>query len=198
MVLGIMAAINLVAAFILTIPLYYRRHRRRDLVTAFAVLNVAVFAVAAVLGSSTVGIGVGMGLFGVLSIIRLRSTLISESDIAYYFSALSIGLIAGLTQQNVVIAAALIALILLTVTVVDARHILPASRHQHMRLDRAFTDEDELREHVEHILGFPVTNLEVISTDFVHETTKVDVRWTRKAGETHSDNVAGLAANSQS
>ena len=192
-----MAAIDLVATFILTIPLYYRRNRRRDLVTAFAVLNVAVFAVAAVLGSSTVGIGVGMGLFGVLSIIRLRSTLISESDIAYYFSALSIGLIAGLTEHNVWVAALLIALILLTVTVVDARHILPASRHQHMRLDRAFTDEDELREHVEEILGFPVTNLEVISTDFVHDTTKVDVRWTRKNGEARSGRLAEQAVSSQ-
>ena len=180
MVLGTMTAIDLIALFILTIPLYYRRHRRRDLVTAFSVLNVAVFAVAAMLGSSTVGIGVGMGLFGVLSIIRLRSTLISESDIAYYFSALAIGLIAGLTQQNVWVAALLIALILATVALVDARRILPASRHQLMRLDRAFTNEEELREHVEALLGFPVTNLEVISTDFVRGTTKVDVRWVIK------------------
>ena len=198
MVLGIMAAIDLVAAFILTIPLYYRRHRRRDLVTAFAVLNVAVFAVAAVLGSSTVGIGVGMGLFGVLSIIRLRSTLISESDIAYYFSALSIGLIAGLTERNIWVASLLIALILLTVTLVDARHILPASRHQHMRLDRAFTDEDELREYVEEILGFPVTNLEVVSTDFVHDTTRIDVRWTRKNGEVRNGHLTGQAASARS
>ena len=85
----IMIAIDLVAIFILTVPLYYRRHHRRDLLTAFAVLNIGVFAVASILGSTSVGIGVGMGLFGVLSIIRLRSTEISQYEVAYYFSALS-------------------------------------------------------------------------------------------------------------
>ena len=180
MVLGIMAAIDIVAIFVLTVPLYYRRHRRRDLVTAFAVLNVAVFAVAEVLGSATVGIGVGMGLFGVLSIIRLRSTEISQSEIAYYLSSLSIGLIAGLTTTNIEGATALIWLILATVAIVDAKGLLPTSRQQNMRLDRAFTNEDELRAHVEHLLGFPVTNLRVTSVDFVNGTTKVDVRWVRK------------------
>ena len=49
-----------------------------------------------------------------------------------------------------------------------------------MRLDRAFTNEDELRAHVENLLGFPGTNLRVASVDFVNGTTKVDVRWVRK------------------
>ena len=145
----IMIAIDLVAIFILTVPLYYRRHHRRDLLTAFTVLNIGVFAVASILGSASVGIGVGMGLFGVLSIIRLRSTEISQYEVAYYFSALSIGLIAGLGSADPVASAVLIALILGVVTLVDSRKILPSSRQEEMRLDRAFTDEDELTCHVE-------------------------------------------------
>ena len=105
MTMFVMGAVDLVAITLLTIPLYYRRRRRRDLVTTFAVLNVAVFAVALMLGGAQVGIGLGMGLFGVLSIIRLRSTQISQREIAYYFSSLSIGLIAGLGGAEPVLAA---------------------------------------------------------------------------------------------
>lgn len=175
----IMIAIDLVAIFILTVPLYYRRHHRRDLLTAFAVLNIGVFAVASILGSTSVGIGVGMGLFGVLSIIRLRSTEISQYEVAYYFSALSIGLIAGLGSGDPLTSSALIALVLVVVALVDSRKILPASRQEEMRLDHAFTNEDELARHVEKLLGATVTNLRVISVDLVNDTTTIDVRWVR-------------------
>ena len=175
----IMIAIDLVAIFILTVPLYYRRHHRRDLLTAFAVLNIGVFAVASILGSASIGIGVGMGLFGVLSIIRLRSTEISQCEVAYYFSALSIGLIAGLGSGDPLTSSALIALVLVVVALVDSRKILPASRQEEMRLDHAFTNEDELARHVEKLLGATVTNLRVISVDLVNDTTLIDVRWVR-------------------
>ena len=175
----IMIAIDLVAIFILTVPLYYRRHHRRDLLTAFAVLNIGVFAVASILGSASIGIGVGMGLFGVLSIIRLRSTEISQYEVAYYFSALSIGLIAGLGSGDPLTSSALIALVLVVVALVDSRKILPASRQEEMRLDHAFTNEDELARHVEKLLGATVTNLRVISVDLVNDTTLIDVRWVR-------------------
>ena len=175
----IMIAIDLMAIFILTVPLYYRRHHRRDLLTAFAVLNIGVFAVASILGSASIGIGVGMGLFGVLSIIRLRSTEISQYEVAYYFSALSIGLIAGLGSGDPLTSSALIALVLVVVALVDSRKILPASRQEEMRLDRAFTNEDELARHVEKLLGATVTNLRVISVDLVNDTTTIDVRWVR-------------------
>ena len=48
-----------------------------------------------------------------------------------------------------------------------------------MRLDRAFTNEDELARHVEKLLGATVTNLRVISVDLVNDTTLIDVRWVR-------------------
>lgn len=176
----LMIAMDLVAISLLVFPLYYRRHHRRDLVTAYAVLNIGVFAVSSILGSIEIGLGVGMGLFGVLSIIRLRSTEISQYEVAYYFSALSIGLIAGLGSANPLGSAILIGLILAVVAIIDARGILPQSRQQDIRLDHAFTNEDELRAHVSALLGAQVTNLRVISLDLVNDSTLVDVRWTEK------------------
>ena len=90
-------AADLAAIAILTFGVYFPRHHRRDLVVAFLGVNVGVLAVSMVLGSSTVGVGLGLGLFGVLSIIRLRSDEIAQHEIAYYFAALALGLLAGLS-----------------------------------------------------------------------------------------------------
>ena len=67
-------AIDLVATGILVFGLYFPRHRRRDMVVAYLGLNVGVLTVALALSANTsIGTGFGFGLFGALSIIRLRS-----------------------------------------------------------------------------------------------------------------------------
>ncbi|WP_286793973.1 DUF4956 domain-containing protein, partial [Microbacterium sp. UBA3394] len=55
--------------------------------------------------------GLGLGLFGVLSILRLRSREIEQSEIAYYLAALALGLIAGLSGAATWSAIGLTALI---------------------------------------------------------------------------------------
>ena len=77
------------------VVMFFMRHRSRDLVVAFLTVNVGVLAGAGILGTTAVGLGVGLGLFGVLSIIRLRSTELSQHEVGYYFAALAMGLVAG-------------------------------------------------------------------------------------------------------
>ncbi|MGO7983935.1 DUF4956 domain-containing protein, partial [Rhizobium johnstonii] len=55
-------AIDLAAICLLTFGLYFPRHRRRDLVVAFLGVNVGVLAVSMMLGSATIGAGLGLGL----------------------------------------------------------------------------------------------------------------------------------------
>lgn len=133
-------AIDLVAAALLTFGLYYRRHRRRDLVVAFMGLNVGVLAVAAMLGTAEVATGLGLGLFGVLSIIRLRSSEITQREVAYYFSSVAMGLIGGLGATEIWIPSALIALILVVMWIADHPALLSKTRRQSIRLDRAIVD----------------------------------------------------------
>ncbi|MCW2289376.1 uncharacterized protein DUF4956 [Leucobacter luti] len=173
----ILIAVDLVAALILACGLYYPRHRRRDLVVAFLGVNVGVLAVTSVLGSAEIAAGLGLGLFGVLSIIRLRSSEISQREVAYYFAALAMGLIGGLSQSNVIIPTGLIALIVVVLWAVDHPAVLANSRHQVVRLDRAIADERELREELEARLEATVTAITVQQLDLVNDSTLVDVRF---------------------
>src|SRR3989337_27073 len=61
-------AIDLVAIAVLAYGIYYRRHRRRDLVVIYAMFNVGLFLALVVISNGNISAGVGFGLFAVLSI----------------------------------------------------------------------------------------------------------------------------------
>ena len=166
---------DVAAMTVLAFGLYFPRHHRRDLLAALLSVNVGVLAVAVVLGSTTVGMGLGLGLFGVLSIIRLRSYEIDQSDIAYYFSALAIGLLAGLPQTVTGLTGGLMALVIVTLYVGDHPRLFRRHHVQTIRLDSAYTDPDKLRAHLEVLLGCRVVNVSIRQVDLVNDSTLVEV-----------------------
>lgn len=174
--LALLAA-DLVAVTILTFGLYVPRHHRRDLVVAYLGVNVGVVAVSAALGSTTVGAGLGLGLFGVLSIIRLRSAELGQREVAYYFSSLALGLVGGLGAGSVPVAVALMALVVLVMAVGDCPRLLRRLRSQTVVVDRAITSEPELVAHLEGLLGARVHAVDVQRLDLVNDTTWVEVRY---------------------
>ncbi|MFT6763336.1 MAG: hypothetical protein ACJAXA_001993, partial [Candidatus Aldehydirespiratoraceae bacterium] len=82
-----MIACDAVAVLVLAFALYFPRYGRRDIMVALLGINIGVLSVATVLAESTVTAGLGLGLFGVLSIIRLRSQELDQEEVVYYFSA---------------------------------------------------------------------------------------------------------------
>lgn len=191
----VLIAIDLVAISILTFGLYFPRHHRRDLVVAFLGVNVGVLAVSMILGSSTIGAGLGLGLFGVLSIIRLRSDEIAQHEVAYYFSALALGLLTGLGTEVNPLTIGLMALIIAVMFVGDHPRLFGSYRQQTMQLDTAIADETQLTAHLERMLGARVRSVQVKHLDLVNDTTLVDVRYQR-APRASEGAVASLSAPS--
>ena len=178
----IIIAVDLVAIAVLAFGVYFPRHHRRDLVVAFLGVNIGVLAVSVVLSSTTVGAGLGLGLFGVLSIIRLRSTEITQHEVAYYFAALALGLIAGLSTSLTTTTVGLMALMVAALVVGDHPRLFRRYRQQSLLLDTAHADEDTLRAHLELLLGGRVVNLSVKHVDLVDDTTLVEVRYVAGSG----------------
>ena len=192
--LAVIAA-DLVAIMIMTFVVYFPRHHRRDLVVAFLGVNVGVLAVCLVLGSATVGAGLGLGLFGVLSIIRLRSDEIAQHEIAYYFAALALGLIAGLSGSLTALAAGLMVMIMGTLFIADHPALFGRYRSKTIELDVGHTDEQALRAHLELLLDARVVNLSVKHLDLVNDTTLVEVRYrtSADAAAVRSENRSAIA-----
>ena len=173
----IMIAVDLIAISVMTFGLYFPRHRRRDLVVAYLVVNVGVLAVSAVLATAAVGLGLGLGLFGVLSIIRLRSSEIAQHEVAYYFAALAFGLLAGLSTTVSPLVIALSVLILVVLFVGDNPRLFRRYRQQTVVLDTAYTDESVLKATLERLLNARVHRVTVQHLDLVNDSTVVDVRY---------------------
>jgi hypothetical protein len=182
----ILIAADLAAITLLTFALYLRRHRRRDLAVSYLGMNVGVLAVATALSGSTAAVGLGLGLFGVLSIIRLRSSELAQHEVAYYFSALALGLIAGVGSDPLWLPLLLMALILTVMFVGDHSRVLPGYRHQIVVLDQAIGDEALLRERLALVLGARIHSATVSELDLVNDKTIVEVRYeaARQPGQT--------------
>ena len=171
--------LNLAALTVLIFAVYFRRHRRRDLVVGYAALNVSLFAVAAALGSSNpLNIGVGFGLFAVLSIVRLRSDEATQAEIGYTMVSLVLGLLTGLPGLSLEVKALFALLLVGTMYVVDHPALLPPDQHQRYRveLDRVVVEPAALRQALEDRLGAQVRSVTIQEVDYVRETMRLDVR----------------------
>ncbi|NHC21928.1 DUF4956 domain-containing protein [Nocardioides sp. IC4_145] len=173
----LLAGADIVAVLVLSLAVYFQRHRRGDLVTAFVAVNVGVLAVTIALSSSAATVGLGLGLFGVLSIIRLRSAELGQHEIAYYFAALALGLLGGLGAGAPGLAVTLMASVVAAVAVADSSMLQRGARQQVVVLDSAITDEDALVERLELVLDARVHRAVPLRVDLVNDATTVDVRY---------------------
>lgn len=170
-------AFDAVAVLVITFALYFPRHRRRDMVLALVSINVGVVAVTTVLERAEVTAGLGLGLFGVLSIIRLRSAELGLEETGYYFAALALGLLGGVELVDSWVSPSLSVLVLGAIYVSDHPRWFRDVRHQVLVLDRAFADESDLQRHLDQVLGGHVLRVMVRRLDLVNDTTTVDVRY---------------------
>jgi len=173
--------LDLVAVSILTFALYLPRHRRSDLIVSYLAVNIGVLAVAEALSSTNVTAGLGLGLFGVLSIIRLRSAELDQAEVAYYFVALALGVIGGVPITPTWLVPFLMAALLGALFVGDHGRLLDRYRSQRIKLDRAFTNEPALITYLEELLLANVHQVSVRRVDLVNDTTDVDVRYQLKS-----------------
>lgn len=134
-------AADLVAIGFMVFALYFPRHRRRDLIVAFMSINVGVMGVTYAMSTAELSLGFGLGIFAVLSIIRLRSTEMDHAEIAYYFTAIALGLLGGFPSISPYVSFTLMAVLLGVIAVGDSPALFPRTRQQIMVLDRAVTDE---------------------------------------------------------
>ena len=177
MSLAVLIAIDIAAILLLTFGLYWPRHRRKNMVVAYLTANIGVAAVASVLASSSINAGLGLGLFGILSIIRLRSDELDHTDIAYYFGALALGLFAGLGGSLSWATPVMTVAILGALYIGDHPDLFPRYRNQIVNLDSAYTDETALVMRLEALLNAKVHRVTVRKVDLVNDTTSVDVRY---------------------
>ncbi|MDO4908609.1 MAG: DUF4956 domain-containing protein [Corynebacterium sp.] len=172
-----MVAVDIIAIAILVFGVYFPKHRRADLVVAFLGVNIGVLAVTEVLANSAAGAGLGLGLFGVLSIIRLRSDEISQREVAYYFSSLAIAMISSLSAIPSPMSIGMIVLMVAVLAVVDTGLFARfGATSMQIQLDRALSNPQEITAEAERMLGFKVVGVDIVKLDMVNDSTLINAR----------------------
>jgi hypothetical protein len=175
--LFIRLAIDVAAIAALVYGVYLPRHRRMDLAVIYAMFNVGLFLALVVISGGEVSMGVGFGLFAVLSIVRLRSEPFSNRELAYFFVGLVIALVCAIDLGSVGAAALLAALAVVAAWAIDHPRFSRPSRRVVVTLELVFADDDALRRHLEERLNARVTGVTVIEVDYVRETTRAAVSY---------------------
>lgn len=174
---ALMFLLDLVAISILAFAIYFPRHHRKDMLVAFFGVNIGLLAVTSALSSTELSVGIGFGLFAVLSIIRLRSSELDQQEVAYYFAALALGLLGGVVVSPDWLGPVLMVVIVGALFVVDHPRLFGRFRVQAMTLDSAWTDETALVARLEELLGARVHHVKIRRVDLVEATTNVEVRY---------------------
>jgi hypothetical protein len=177
-------AIDVAAIFVMAYALYFRRHRRADLLLGYVTLNIGLFVAMSVLITVRVDIALGFGLFAILSIIRLRSSTVTQQEVAYYFVALVLGLVNGMNLPDRPLVVLVNVLLLVTMFVVDSKPLRERTRRVEITLDVVHADDAALVADLERRLGGRVMYHQVDEVDYVRDITVVDVRYRTGSGIT--------------
>jgi len=174
--------INLVAIYILVFYLYFKRHHKRDQVTGYLAFNASLFVVAASLGSSTsLTIGVGFGIFAILSIVRLRSSEAAWNEIGYTMVSIVLGLVAGFQNFDFPTKLTLIFILVFTMYIADHPKIYAYEKNIHLKinLDKLILVDNELKNYLEQSLSGSIKKIVIVEIDYLRETMSLDVRMTK-------------------
>ena len=177
--------------------LYLVRYRNREMMISYAVINAGIFTVSvALVSAGSNASAMGMGLFGVLSIIRLRSTALSQREVGYYFVALSVGMIAGVNISPAYIAFGLMATLVALIAILDSRSApISTEKTQDVTADRAISDEEELKAYLGARLGYTITAVKVTELDLVNDLTRATITYQLKETSENSTPVVVAAAS---
>jgi hypothetical protein len=154
--------------------------------------NLSLFVVSASLASSSaISIGVGFGLFAVLSIVRLRSDEASQAEIGFTMVSLVLGLINGLPTLGVEFKILFSVVLVAGMYVVDHRMVLSPDKYRRffVSLDKVITDPQELRKELEEALQVSVNRALITSINLRRQRMVVDVRVRGKSETDFADDV---------
>jgi len=174
---------DVVTVSILAYGIYFKRYFDRDAVTAAVLFNIFVFGVVTAFQnlSEGMGIGFGFGLFAILSLITLRSEVLTKTDITYFFGALAIALINALSLPSIELVATLNVVALLAAWIVDHPKLLSEMQNTKVVLDHipesVLNESDEAHEYLSNKFSVTVISYRVVRIDEVNDTAQLDIAY---------------------
>ena len=172
--------------------LYFKKAKRRDFFFTFMIISVAIFFLVYLMmgmdrGKATMG--VGLGLFGIFSIMRYRTDAMPVREMTYLFVVVCLSVVhamadtLGVNAAGVMIGTPLLELLVIDVIVILSivifEHSLKVQASKLVQYDRIDLIKPERREELkadlEARLGLKVVSVRVGAVDFLRDMTVLRV-----------------------
>lgn len=172
--------------------LYFKKAKRRDFFFTFMIISVAIFFLVYLMmgmdrGKATMG--VGLGLFGIFSIMRYRTDAMPVREMTYLFVVVCLSVVhamadtLGVNAAGVMIGTPLVELLVIDVIVILSIVIFERSLKvqasklvQYDRIDLIKPERrEELMADLEARLGLKVVSVRVGAVDFLRDMTVLRV-----------------------
>lgn len=172
--------------------LYFKKAKRRDFFFTFMIISVAIFFLVYLMmgmdrGKATMG--VGLGLFGIFSIMRYRTDAMPVREMTYLFVVVCLSVVhamadtLGVNAAGVMIGTPLVELLVIDVIVIlsivffeRSLKVQASKLVQYDRIDLIKPERrEELKADLEARLGLKVVSVRVGAVDFLRDMTVLRV-----------------------
>ena len=198
--------IHVVFAWVITHFFYYRKSHRREFYFTFLVISLAIFFLMfsmifmadGLKGKK--GIGIGIGLFGILSVMRYRTDTMPVREMTYMFSLICLAVVNALfAGQEVFTAFTFVpnVAILIAIMICEAfllRKDISSKLIKYDRVDLIMPEKrQELIADLKKRTGVDITRVEIGSIDYLRDMAYVKIFFERDAENNFMSDSAKVA-----
>lgn len=170
--------ISMVVNLIVIDRLYYRKSKRREFYFTFMLISMAIFLLVFFMifvledMKGKTGIGIGIGLFGIFSIMRYRTDTMPVREMTYLFVLISLSVVNALAATTSLTELLITnAIVVIAIWMCEKRlRIRPCKLIQYDRIELVKPEKrTELIADLEQRLGFTVKSIEVGGIDLLRD-----------------------------
>jgi len=172
---------NLLIAMLIVRFIYYPRTHEKQYVLTFLAFNTVMFFVMTMLQTTSLGVGVGFGLFAIFSMLRYRTDPIPIREMTYLFIIIALPVINSLIGTTdsfwqLLVANGLVLALLYGLEHEWGFYFESSSRMTYDRIDLIASDRrEELLVDLRERTGLPVTRVKIGRMDFLRDSAEIKV-----------------------
>ena len=190
MMMFVRLLINVVVTWLLIDRLYYKKSRRRDFYFTFMLISVAIFFIVFFMifvledMKGKTSMGVGIGLFGIFSIMRYRTDAMPVREMTYLFVTIALALVNAVSVAVPLFEVILTNLVIVLAVWLCEFHLktCPTKLVQYDRIELITPDRrEDLKADLEKRLGLKIVKVDVGSVDFLRDMAMLRISYEGEA-----------------
>ncbi len=183
--------LNVLATFIIIDRMYYRKSHRRDFYFTFMLIPIAIFFIVFFMifvledMKGKTGIGVGIGMFGIFSIMRYRTDAMPVREMTYLFIVLCLSVVNALASTMPIVELLLTNLLIVVCVWACEKSlkVVPCKLIQYDRIELIKPDRmEELKEDLRERTGLDIIKVDVGGIDMLRDMAVLKVYYRSKKG----------------